>query len=189
MLKITRRNFLSLSAASATVLGTSLLPMQKANACFLTGDSADLLEEAFLYAFPLVIMDATKTLSTNTVTAGNGRAPINQFSHAKKLADASFRTVVTPNVDTVYTQAWLDLLSLRPTVSSMFRCWTHGQTPLRFWKSRVRMPLPVPVGRGFCRKTFGRWKFPLRWSGQSPVSCFPGKRICRMCTISKTRCS
>lgn len=109
MLKITRRNFLSLSAASATVLGTSLLPMQKANACFLTGDSADLLEEAFLYAFPLVIMDATKTLSTNTVTAGNGRAPINQFSHAKKLADASFRTVVTPNVDTVYTQAWLDL--------------------------------------------------------------------------------
>lgn len=69
----------------------------------------ELLEEAYLYAFPLVIMDATKTASTNTETAGNGHAPINQFSHSKKTVDASFHTVVTPNVDTLYTQAWLDV--------------------------------------------------------------------------------
>lgn len=69
----------------------------------------ELLEEAYLYAFPLVIMDATKTASTNTETAGNGHAPINQFSHSKKTVDASFHTVVSPNVDTLYTQAWLDV--------------------------------------------------------------------------------
>lgn len=67
------------------------------------------LSEAYIYAFPLVLTDATKTLSTNTDGNMAGRAPVNQFNHAKKLADASFRTVVTPNVDTVYSQAWLDI--------------------------------------------------------------------------------
>ena len=67
------------------------------------------VSEAYIYAFPLVLTDATKTLSTNTDGTVTGRAPINQFNHAKKLSDASFRTVVTPNVDTVYSQAWLDI--------------------------------------------------------------------------------
>ena len=57
------------------------------------------VSEAYIYAFPLVLTDATKTLSTNTDGTMTGRAPINQFNHAKKLADASFRTVVMPNVD------------------------------------------------------------------------------------------
>lgn len=69
----------------------------------------ELLEEAYLYAFPLVLMDATRTVSTNTETATSGRAPINQFNHHKKLADANSHTVVTPNVDTLYSQAWLDV--------------------------------------------------------------------------------
>ena len=73
------------------------------------------VSEAYIYAFPLVLTDATKTLSTNTDGTMTGRAPINQFNHAKKLADASFRTVVTPNVDTVYSQAWLDI-STEPMV-------------------------------------------------------------------------
>lgn len=54
-------------------------------------------------------MDVTKTLSTNTETPVTGRAPVNQFIHSRKLADAQFRTVATPNVDTVYTQAWFDV--------------------------------------------------------------------------------
>lgn len=69
----------------------------------------DTICQAYIYAFPLVLMDATKTVSTNTDGTMTGRAPINRFSHAKALADASFRTVVTPNVDTVYSQAWLDI--------------------------------------------------------------------------------
>ena len=73
------------------------------------------VSEAYIYAFPLVLTDATKTLSTNTDGTMTGRAPINQFNHTKKLADASFRTVVTPNVDTVYSQAWLDI-STEPMV-------------------------------------------------------------------------
>ena len=69
----------------------------------------ELVSDAYIYAFPLVLTDATKTMSTNTDGSVTGRAPINQINHAKKLADASFRTVVTPNVDTLYSQAWLDI--------------------------------------------------------------------------------
>lgn len=105
-MKMTRRTFLSLSAAAA--LGTSLLPLD-AQALSIPGGSQDLLEKAYLYAFPLVIMQATKTVSTNTETATATRAPVNQFIHTKKLLDASSRTVVSPNVDTIYTQAWLDI--------------------------------------------------------------------------------
>ncbi len=69
------------------------------------------VREAYIYAFPLVIMDATKTLSTNTEepVPEKGKAPVNQLMHGEKLADASFKTIVTPNVDTIYSQAWYDL--------------------------------------------------------------------------------
>ena len=87
-----------------------------------TGTDSDtaweLVSEAYTYAFPLVIMDATKTSSINTETPVTGRAPIDQLIHAKKLADAQSKLVVTPNVDTVYTQAWLDL-SAEPMVYVM----------------------------------------------------------------------
>ena len=75
----------------------------------------ELVSDAYIYAFPLVLTDATKTMSTNTDGSVTGRAPVNQINHAKKLADASFRTVVSPNVDTLYSQAWLDI-SAEPVI-------------------------------------------------------------------------
>lgn len=75
----------------------------------------ELVSDAYIYAFPLVLTDVTKTLSTNTDGSITGRAPINQINHATKLADASFRTVVSPNVDTLYSQAWLDI-SAEPVI-------------------------------------------------------------------------
>lgn len=72
-------------------------------------DVWETLEEAYIYAFPLVLMDATMTSATNTETVVTGKAPVNQFMHGAGTVKASFKTVVTPNVDTVYTQVWLDL--------------------------------------------------------------------------------
>ncbi len=72
-------------------------------------DVWETLEEAYIYAFPLVLMDATMTSATNTETVVTGKAPVNQFMHGAGTVNASFKTVVTPNVDTVYTQVWLDL--------------------------------------------------------------------------------
>lgn len=68
------------------------------------------VEAAYVYAFPLVIMDATKTAATNTVSPDNaGHAPVNQLIHSQRVANAQSKMVVTPNVDTVYTQSWLDI--------------------------------------------------------------------------------
>ena len=108
-MKMTRREFLNVSTAAAVVCAATLLPVEKAAAAQQTMAAQELLEQAYLYAFPLVLMDATRKVSTNTETPNSTRAPINQFIHAEKLADAASRAVVTPNVDTIYTQAFLDV--------------------------------------------------------------------------------
>ncbi len=65
--------------------------------------------DAYLYAFPLVLMDATRTAGTNVEAPEGTHAPVNQLAHAQKLADDQTKLVVTPNVDTLYTQAWIDV--------------------------------------------------------------------------------
>jgi len=69
------------------------------------------LKEAFHYTFPLMIMDATMALETNTVTFDPElqRAPVNQINHAVTMADASNHWLVAPNVDTYYSRLWMDL--------------------------------------------------------------------------------
>ena len=68
-----------------------------------------LIERAFIFSFPLVLMDITKEVSTNTVKPVKSKSPVNQFLHAKDLATSEFRQVVTPNVDTLYSQIFFEL--------------------------------------------------------------------------------
>lgn len=68
-----------------------------------------LVKRAYIFSFPLVLMDATMTVSTNTEAPTAGKAPVNQMSHARSLATAQFHQVVTPNVDTLYSQMFFDL--------------------------------------------------------------------------------
>lgn len=68
-----------------------------------------LIRQAYIFTFPLALMDATLTVGTNTTEPAAGRAPINQVGHSKTLATAAFRQVVTPNVDTLYSQIFYDL--------------------------------------------------------------------------------
>ena len=67
------------------------------------------LQDAFTFLFPLVLMDVTRETSTNTLKPTSVKAPANQWMHAAKLCTAEDKLVVTPNVDTIYSQAWLDL--------------------------------------------------------------------------------
>ena len=84
--------------------------------------------KAYTFSFPLMIMDATVRVSTNTVEPGDtGKAPANRWMHAKELASAAFRQVVTPNVDTIYSQIFIDLGLRSPT-------WR------RWWRARGRLP-------------------------------------------------
>lgn len=78
---------------------------------FSKGKTADweTIRKAYVYTLPLMLMDATIAKMTNTETATSRQAPANQLIHAGKLAGADDRDVVTPNVDTVYSQVCLDL--------------------------------------------------------------------------------
>lgn len=67
------------------------------------------LENAYIYTLPLMIAHATNTKMTNTEEATTVQAPPNQFIHARRLANAQSKNVVTPNVDTIYSQVYLNL--------------------------------------------------------------------------------
>ena len=114
------------------------------------------VKDAYVYAFPLVLMDATETSATNTEEVVTKKAPVNQFIHSVALADAQFRTVVTPNVDTIYSQVWYDL-SEEPMVYELPKtdrfCKVQvldGQILLRFLIRLVHMQLLFLRGKGNC---------------------------------------
>ncbi len=73
-------------------------------------EAYDIGFEAYLYLYPLVIMDMTRRLATN-VEAGKVpmRGPMNAFIHLPTFPPADFRDVVRANFDTLYSIAWLDL--------------------------------------------------------------------------------
>jgi|1186.fasta_scaffold06034_2 hypothetical protein len=80
--------------------------------------AAALAAEAVVVTYPLVLMDLARRQLTATRTAGPLRAPVNQFAHMPRLPLASSAPVITPNVDTVTSSAWLDL-SAEPLVLSL----------------------------------------------------------------------
>jgi hypothetical protein len=65
--------------------------------------------QAYIYGFPLVIMDLTRQVSTAASTPGELTAPVNQFSVMTKYPDASFRFIPRTGLDTQFALAWADL--------------------------------------------------------------------------------
>src|SRR5271167_2906862 len=65
--------------------------------------------EAYIYGFPMIMMDLTKDTSTSVATAGEFTAPVNQFSVMTRYPDASFRAVVRTGLDTLFAVSWADL--------------------------------------------------------------------------------
>jgi hypothetical protein len=66
-------------------------------------------EETYIYAYPLVIMDITRRIFSNTSEATNTGAPSNTFLHRSTFPDDQFTDVVRPNVDTLYSLVWFDV--------------------------------------------------------------------------------
>lgn len=61
-------------------------------------DLGEIAERAYIYAYPLVLLEATESVM-----------PVNHLIHVFGFPDASFRLIVRPNADTLYSTAWLDL--------------------------------------------------------------------------------
>jgi len=76
--------------------------------------------DATIFSYPLVLMDLTRQTQLNqqsTITA-KSLYRTNHFTHIQIFPDHSFRNVVRPNNDTLYSIAWLDL-SDEPIVLSV----------------------------------------------------------------------
>jgi hypothetical protein len=71
--------------------------------CLSYKQTLEIGKKAYIYAYPLVSMAVTK----NAMTANGKR--INQFTHISEFPDYTFKDIVRPNVDTLYSFAWLDL--------------------------------------------------------------------------------
>ena len=75
--------------------------------------------EAYVYLFPLVLMEITRRQMTNAPAGIRlGFGPMGTFAHAREFPPAEFRAVVRPNFDTLYSIAWLDLTG-EPTILSV----------------------------------------------------------------------
>jgi hypothetical protein len=70
-------------------------------------DPAARAGEAAMYALPLVIMDLTREEFFGNPVAAD--ATPDRFLHVPILGNPTFRAVVRPNVDTLYSTAWLAL--------------------------------------------------------------------------------
>jgi hypothetical protein len=80
----------------------------------------ELAVDAYVYLYPLVLMDVTRAQATNVEHGGQlpMRAPTDTFVHVPAFPPAEFRDVVRPNFDTLYSVVWLDL-SEEPRIVSV----------------------------------------------------------------------
>jgi len=58
----------------------------------------EIAERAYIYAYPLVVLQAT-----------GAAMPLNHLTHVSAFPDANFRLIVRPNADTLYSTVWLDV--------------------------------------------------------------------------------
>ncbi|MCJ8321642.1 MAG: DUF1254 domain-containing protein [Colwellia sp.] len=93
------------------VIGTIVVIIGLAGAAKMVIDEFKLASSAYLYGYPLVIMEETRKGTVET-------SPANRLIHSLNFPNHNFRLVVRPNVDTLYSTAWLDL-SQGPQVLSM----------------------------------------------------------------------
>ena len=93
------------------------------------------VEDAYVYTFPLVLMDATETSATNTEEVTTEKAPVNQFIHSVALADAQFDTSVltgdvAENWKTMLTEVRLKLIKEGQKFSKKLGQWDYFGEPI-----------------------------------------------------------
>jgi hypothetical protein len=90
-----------------------------ATASSLTPERAcQIAQRAYVFGYPLVLMDLMRQVMTAVPRATAYKAPINQFVHTHHLPDDTDRDVACPSGDTLQSLAWLDL-SHEPIVLSL----------------------------------------------------------------------
>ncbi|MET8778538.1 DUF1254 domain-containing protein [Nocardia sp. NPDC004654] len=125
-------------------------------------DPTAVAADAYVFGYPLVLMDATRAAA----------GPPNIFIHADQLPTPDDRLVVRVNLDTLYSQAWLDLrpepLVLQVPEMEPDRYWL--MQILDAWTNTVHNPSSVrpDVQSGQQTPPFTYLLTGPEWSGEVP---------------------
>ncbi len=122
--------------------------------------ATDLGSQAYEYGFPLLeVMRVRREMTSVRCPDLRGNAPVNAFSNVPVFADASARTVVAPNTDTLYSIAHLDL-GKGPLVLS------HPRMGSRYFSFAMLDPYTNVIATPGTREDGGgAARILVRWSG------------------------
>ena len=101
----------ALKAAGAGLLrdGVYVLLQTPASRKLFEEQAFEIGIQAYIFGYPLVTLEMTRRVMTNTVDMVGMRSPMGQFAHARQFPPVNYRDVPGANADTLYSTAWLDL--------------------------------------------------------------------------------
>ena len=107
----------------ALILGLLLWPTfsltAQAQSDITEQEAQSIAADAYIYFYPLVLMDITRKQSTNIQPGKElAKGPMNMFVNVPEYPPADFKGVVRSNFDTLYSIAWLDLTKEPQVVSA-----------------------------------------------------------------------
>lgn len=131
-----------------------------------TDEGQTIAQEAFVYLYPLVLMDLTRQQLINIDAKVNPiGGPANAFTHIRAFPSADMRAVVRPNFDTLYSSAWLDLTGGPVVVSTADTGGRYFMLPmLDMWTDVFAVPGKRTCGTGAANFAL----IPPGWTGQIP---------------------
>jgi hypothetical protein len=89
--------------------GPAEKPMAAAADLVKEHEAKDAGIDAYMYAYPLVTMEVTRRVMTNTAMPEGSKAPMGQFAKLRGYPAVDDHSVTAPNADTLYTLVWLDV--------------------------------------------------------------------------------
>lgn len=85
--------------------GLSCLAMAQDRIILSEEQATEIGTEVYLFGYPLITLEMTRRVMTNTATPVGMRAPMGQFTHVRKYPPITYRDVPGANADTLYSAA------------------------------------------------------------------------------------
>ncbi|MEU7632783.1 DUF1254 domain-containing protein [Nocardia sp. NPDC049220] len=168
---ISRRTVLGMVATSVAVAGLAACDRPDKDGSdggAVTGESAAIARDAYIFGYPLVLMDFTREASEATT-------PSNQFQHATTLPTPESRSLVRQSLDLMYSTAWLDLraepMVLQVPAMDGRRYWLMQL--LDAWTNTVHNPSSIRPQATSAEPPFTYVVTGPDWSGALPEDLAP----------------